>query len=392
LTKAVWRHWIAMPLEKPAIIPQANPKAGYLAQKTEIEAAIHRVLESGWYILGREVQEFEQEFAAYVGMPYAVGVASGTDALELALRGCKVGRGDLVFTVSHTAVATVSAIERCGATPILIDIDPETYTISPHRLEQTVQKFFQNPKFAQRLKAIIPVHLYGHPADLPAIMSIAGKYGMVVIEDCAQAHGARLENRMVGSWGDLGAFSFYPTKNLGCLGDGGLVVCKDPELAARMRALREYGWQERYISSFPGINSRLDELQAAILRVKLSKLEDNNQRRREIAHTFDQTLATTAIHAPAVAADVIHAYHLFVVRCEQRDRLRQALLSQGIGTAIHYPFAVHSQPAFRHRVLTGVGGMENTDKICREILSLPLYPELGDDEILRIVRALARWK
>ena len=380
-----------MPIKKSAFIPQANPKASYLAQKTEIDAAMHRVLESGWYILGTEVQEFEKEFAAYVGMPHAVGVASGTDALELALRGCEIGSGDLVFTVSHTAVATVSAIERCGATPVLIDIDPKTYTISPDKLEQTVQEFGRNPKFAQRLKAIIPVHLYGHPAELPAILGIARKYGMVVIEDCAQAHGARLQDRMVGSWGDMGAFSFYPTKNLGCFGDGGLVVCKDPELAARMRALREYGWQERYLSSFPGINSRLDELQAAILRVKLSKLDENNQRRREIADTFGRALATTTIHAPSASADIIHAYHLFVIRSGERDRLRQSLLAQGIGTAIHYPFAVHSQPAFRNRVFTGAGGMENTDKICQEILSLPMYPELHDEEILRIVQALGQW-
>ena len=380
-----------MPIKKSDFIPQANPKASYLAQKTEIDAAVHRVLESGWYILGREVQEFEQEFAAYVGMPHAVGVASGTDALELALRGCEIGRGDLVFTVSHTAVATVSAIERCGATPVLIDVDPQTYTISPDKLEQTVQRFYQNPKFAQRLKAIIPVHLYGHPADLPAILGIARKYGMVVIEDCAQAHGARLENRMVGSWGDLGAFSFYPTKNLGCFGDGGLVVCKDPELAARMRALREYGWQERYLSSFPGINSRLDELQAAILRVKLSKLDENNQRRREIAGIYDRALATTAVYPPFRSDDISHAYHLYVARSGQRDRLRQFLLAQGIGTAIHYPYPIHCQPAYRNKILTGKGGMENTDKICKIILSLPMYPELRDEEIFKIIDMLAKW-
>ena len=285
-----------MPIKHSAFIPQANPKAGYLALKTEIDAAIHRVMESGWYILGGEVREFEKEFAAYVGMPHAVGVASGTDALELALRGFKIGSGDLVFTVSHTAVATVAAIERCGATPVLIDIDPQTFTISPDQLEQTAKELSQTPRFAKCLKAIIPVHLYGHPADLPAILDIARKYGMVVIEDCAQAHGAKLQNRMVGSWGDIGAFSFYPTKNLGCFGDGGMLVCKDLKIAERVRALREYGWQERYLSSFPGINSRLDELQAAILRVKLAKLDENNQRRREIAGIYDGALATTAVY------------------------------------------------------------------------------------------------
>ena len=380
-----------MPIKHTAFIPQANPKAGYLALKSGIDAAIHRVMESGWYILGEEVREFEQEFAAYVGMPYAVGVASGTDALELALRGFKIGRGDLVFTVSHTAVATVAAIERCGATPVLIDIDSQTFTISPDQLEQTAKELSQTPRFAKGLKAIIPVHLYGHPADLPAILDIARKYGMVVIEDCAQAHGAKLQNRMVGSWGDIGAFSFYPTKNLGCFGDGGMLVCKDQKIAERVRALREYGWQERYLSSFPGINSRLDELQAAILRVKLAKLDENNQRRREIAGIYDEALATTAVYPPFRSDDISHAYHLYVVRSGQRDRLRQFLLAQGIGTAIHYPDPIHCQPAYRNKILTGKGGMENTDKICKMILSLPMYPELRDEEIFKIIDMLAKW-
>jgi dTDP-4-amino-4,6-dideoxygalactose transaminase len=371
-------------------IPQANPKDSYLAQQAEINSAIQRVLGSGWYILGEEVQEFEKAFAAYVGVPFAVGVASGTDALELALRGHEVSSGDLVLTVSHTAVATVAAIERCGATPVLIDIDPKTYTISPDKLEQTARVFCQNPKFAQRLKAIIPVHLYGHPADLPAILDIARKYGMVVIEDCAQAHGARLQNQMVGSWGQMGAFSFYPTKNLGCFGDGGMLVCKDLKMAERVRALREYGWQERYLSSLPGINSRLDELQAAILRVKLAKLDENNQRRREIAGIYDGAMVTTAIYPPFRSDDISHAYHLYVVRSGQRDRLRQFLLAQGIGTAIHYPYPIHCQPAYRNRILTGQGGMENTDKICKTILSLPMYPELRDEEIFKIIDAVVK--
>jgi dTDP-4-amino-4,6-dideoxygalactose transaminase len=380
-----------MPKNHPAFIPQANPKAGYLALKPEIDAAIHRVLESGWYILGGEVQEFEKEFAAYVGMPYAVGVASGTDALELALRGFKIGSGDLVLTVSHTAVATIAAIERCGATPVLIDIDPQTFTISPDRLEQTARELSQTPRFAKCLKAIIPVHLYGHPADLRAILHIARKYGMVVIEDCAQAHGAKLQDRMVGSWGDIGAFSFYPTKNLGCFGDGGMLVCKDLKVAERVRALREYGWQERYLSSFPGVNSRLDELQAAILRVKLAKLDENNQRRREIAARYDRALANTAVYPPFRSDNISHAYHLYVVRTEPRDRLRQFLLAQGIGTAIHYPAPIHSQPAYRNKILTGKGGMEHTDKNCKIILSLPMYPELREEEISKIIAGLAEW-
>lgn len=372
-------------------IPQANPKASYLAQQAEIDSAIQRVLGSGWYILGQEVQEFEKAFAAYVGVPYAVGVASGTDALELALRGHEIGSGDLVFTVSHTAVATISAIERCGATPVLIDIDPKTYTISGERLEQTVAEFARAPEFASRLKAVIAVHLYGHPADMPAIIDLAHNFEMIVIEDCAQAHGARLHESMVGSLGDAGAFSFYPTKNLGCFGDGGMVVCKDLKVAEKMRALREYGWKERYLSSFPGINSRLDELQAAILRVKLAKLDENNHRRQEIAGIYDGALATTTVYPPSTSADISHAYHLYVVSSGQRDRLRQFLLAQGIGTAIHYPYPIHSQPAYRNKILTGKGGMENTDKICKTILSLPMYPELRDKEIFKIIRMLAKW-
>jgi dTDP-4-amino-4,6-dideoxygalactose transaminase len=381
-----------MPEKRVAVIPSANPKAGYLALKSEIDASVQRVLESGWYILGTEVREFEKEFASYIGVPHAVGVASGTDALELALRGLEIGSGDLVFTVSHTAVATVSAIARCGATPVLIDIDPQTFTISPDKLEQTAREFSQRPSFAKRLKAVIPVHLYGHPADLPAIQDIAQKYGMAVIEDCAQAHGAKLQNRMVGSWGDIGAFSFYPTKNLGGLGDGGMVVCQDREVVERIRVLREYGWQERYLSSFPGINSRLDELQAAVLRVKLPALEQNNARRRAIAHSFDAALANTKIQPPAESGPGIHhVYHLYVVNCKERDQLRQFLRDNGIGTAIHYPYPIHAQPAYYKQVLTGEGGLENTDQICKRILSLPIYPELKDREIAKIIRMLKKW-
>jgi dTDP-4-amino-4,6-dideoxygalactose transaminase len=381
-----------MPTKKSDFISQANPKASYLAQQAEIDLAIQRVLASGWYILGVEVQEFEKEFASYVGMPYAIGVASGTDALELALRGFEIGRGDLVLTVSHTAVATVAAIERCGATPVLIDIDPKTFTISPDKLAQTAKQFSQTPKFAKRLKAVIPVHLYGHPADLPAILDIAKEYGMVVIEDCAQAHGAKLQNRRVGSWGDIGAFSFYPTKNLGGLGDGGMVVCKDREIAARIRALREYGWQDRYLSSFPGINSRLDELQAAVLRVKLAALDQNNERRRHIAHRYGTALPNAKIQPPAGSGpDIYHVYHLYVVSCANRDQLGQFLLENGIGTAIHYPYPIHGQPAYRNKILTGEGGLENTDQICKRILSLPMYPELRDEEISKIIQMLEKW-
>ena len=255
--------------------PQPYPKANYLAHKTGIDAAVKRVLESGWYILGREVEAFEQEFATYVGIRHAIGVANGTDALHLALRACGIGPGDAVITVSHTAVATVAAIELAGATPVLVDIDPDTFTIDVNSLEDAITKHDQGSWSGASacLKAIIPVHIYGHPADMQAIMDIAERYGLFVLEDCAQSHGAVIQGKKTGTWGHISTFSFYPTKNLGALGDGGAVVTNDPQLSERCRLLREYGWRKRFVCDVPGMNSRLDELQAAILRAKLPSLD-----------------------------------------------------------------------------------------------------------------------
>ena len=267
------------------MIPQTDPRASYLEHKAEIDTAIQRVLDSGWYILGKEVDAFERAFAAYVGITHAIGVANGTDALELALRACGIGPGDLVFTVSHTAVATVAAIELVGATPVLVDIDPATYTLDPNCLEAALA----HPP-AGRPKAVIPVHLYGQPADMPAILELVRRYDLYIIEDCAQSHGAKLAGRMTGSWGDIAAFSFYPTKNLGALGDGGMVVTKDHDLAEKVQLLRQYGWKKRYVSEYPGGNSRLDELQAAILHSKLPYLDLENHRRREIASQYSELL------------------------------------------------------------------------------------------------------
>ena len=237
----------------------ANPGAQYQRHKAEIDQAIHKVLERGWYILGEEVQNFESEFADYIGVDFAISVGSGTDALHIALRAFDIGPGDEVITVSNTAVATVAAIELCGASPVLVDIDPITYTLDPERLPEQI---------SSRTKAIIPVHLYGRPVDMAPIMEIARKFNIRVIEDCAQAHGATYHGDKVGSLGHMGCFSFYPTKNLGALGDGGMVVTDNPELAEKMSLLRQYGWADRYISQIPGWNSRLDEIQASILRVK----------------------------------------------------------------------------------------------------------------------------
>lgn len=365
----------------PDPIPQSNPKASYLAHRKEIDAALLRVANSGWYILGPEVDAFEAEFAAYHGLPHAVGVASGTDALELALRACGIGPGDAVFTVAHTAVATVVAIERCGAAPVLVDIDPMTYTMDPGALEQAL-KGWCGPRPA----AVVPVHLYGQLADMPAILDIAGRYGMRVVEDCAQAHGARLAGRLAGTWGDAAAFSFYPTKNLGALGDGGAVITADDGIAQRVRELRQYGWRERYVSAMPGINSRLDEIQAAVLRIKLKYLDAANQRRREIAEAYRAALSASCLKLPDPPEAALHVYHQFVIRVPDRDHLQVALRRVGIGTLVHYPQTVHQQPAYAGRV--PCGDLTHSMAAAASVLSLPLYPELDDDKASNVTATI----
>jgi dTDP-4-amino-4,6-dideoxygalactose transaminase len=374
-----------MSQSQPILVPQTDPKANYLAHRAEIDAAIHGVLESGWYILGREVEAFERAFAAYVGVSHAIGVANGTDALELALRACGVGPGDLVFTVSHTAVATVAAVELAGATPVLVDIDPVTYTLAPNCLEAAIA----HPP-AGRPKAVIPVHLYGQAADMPSILDIARRYGLYVIEDCAQSHGAALAGRMTGAWGDIAAFSFYPTKNLGALGDGGLVVTGDPELAERTRSLRQYGWRQRYVSEVPGCNSRLDELQAAILRVKLEYLETENARRGALAARYTTALTDSGLTLPTCREGAEHVYHQYVVRSPQRDALQAHLRARGIGTLVHYPRAVHQQSAYEGRVPIA-GSLSHSERAAAEVLSLPIYPELTDEQVDSVAEACRSW-
>jgi len=374
-----------MSMDRPIEVPQTDPKAGYLAHQAEIDSAIQRVLNSGWYILGREVESFEQEFAAYIGVRHAIGVGSGTDALELSLRACGIGPGDLVFTVSHTAVATVAAIELAGATPVLVDIDPVTYTMDPNCL---VSALARPP--AGKPKAVIPVHLYGHPADMPSILELVKRQGLYVIEDCAQSHGATLDGRMTGAWGDIAAFSFYPTKNLGALGDGGMVVTDNPALAERVRLLQQYGWRERYISDIPGGNSRLDELQAAILRVKLRGLDKGNMRRQSLAQTYNALLADVGLTLPEVRSGVTHVYHQYVVRLPQRDALRTYLRQAGIGTLIHYPAPVHLQPAYQGR-LPIVAPLPWTEQVAKQVLSLPIFPQLSDDQARRVGECIVRF-
>lgn len=360
------------------MIPLVDLKRQYTSIKDEIDAAVAHALESGWYILGEEVAAFERELAAYFGFAHAVGVGSGTGALHLALTTCGVGPGDEVVTVPHTAVATVAAIKLAGARPVLVDIDPVRYTLDPARLETAI---------TPHTRAVIPVHLYGCPADLSPTLEIAHRHNLYVVEDCAQAHGAEYRGRPVGSWGHVAALSFYPTKNLGACGDGGMVVTNDPELAERARLLRQYGWRERYISSLKGLNSRLDELQAAILRVKLRHLEDWNERRRWLARLYNERLAGSGVIVPYEPEEAVHVYHLYVVRHPRRDELRAFLRKRGIGSLIHYPVPVHLQPAYRN-LGHKAGAFPAAEAAAREVLSLPLYPELHEEEAAVVADAV----
>ena len=349
-------------------IPLVDLKAAYRRLQAEIDAAVARVLAGGWYILGPEVSAFETEFAAWLGVGHVVGVASGTDAVLLALRALSVGPGDEVITVAHTAVATVAAIELAGATPRFVDIDPITYTLDPAQLAAAV---------TPRTRAIVPVHLYGAPADMDAVLSVARAHGLLVVEDCAQAHGARTRGRMAGTLGDAAVFSFYPTKNLGALGDGGAVATNRPEVAERLRLLRQYGWRERYVSDVAGTNSRLDELQAAILRVRLGHLEAENAARRRLAARYDAALAGLPITLPAARPDDCPVYHLYVIRTAARDALAEHLRARGIGTGVHYPVPVHRQPAYAH-LGYGPGSLPATEAAAAGVLSLPMYPDLTE--------------
>ena len=370
----------------PLHVPPADPHANYLAHKEEIDRAVTRALDSGRYILGPEVVAFEQEFARYVGVAETIGVGSGTDAIHLALRTLGVGPGDGVLTVSLTAVATVAAIDLAGAEPVLVDIDPKTFTIDARLLEAAITAH-RGP----RLKAIVPVHLYGHPADMRAIVDLAKRHGLFVVEDCAQAHGAAVGPNKAGTWGDIACFSFYPTKNLGALGDAGAIVTDNLEWAARARALRQYGWRQRYISDLAGMNTRLDEIQAAILRAKLPHLDRENARRREIAARYDAALGSTPLALPRVAQDVTHVYHQYTVRTPYRDELADFLAKGGIGAAILYPFPVHVQAAYRERLLAAPAGLPESERACRELLCLPVHPQLTDSQVAEVGERVVAW-
>jgi dTDP-3-amino-3,4,6-trideoxy-alpha-D-glucose transaminase len=358
------------------VIPFNDLKPLRRALAEPMDAAVRRALESGWYILGPEVEAFEFAFATYHGVGSAVGVANGTDAIELALRAAGVGPGDEVITVAHTAVATVCAVERAGARPVLVDVDPATLTMDPAAACAAI---------TTRTRALLPVHLYGHPAEMDTLTALAARHGLLLVEDCAQAHGARYKGRPVGTFGQLAAFSFYPTKILGAYGDGGAVLTSDPGLAARLRRLRTYGQAERYHHLERGINSRLDEIQAAILGVKLAHLDAQIAERRRLADCYRDHLG--GVEHPVEADGVEHAYHLYVVRSPRRDDLRARLRELGMETQIHYPLPVHLQPAYAD-LGYAPGSLPATEAACATIASLPMYSGLDANEIVRVGRAM----
>ena len=362
------------------MIPFFDLTKQYESIQPEIDTATARVLKGGWFILGPEVAAFEKEFAAYIGAWHAIGVGSGTEALHLALLALGVGAGDEVITVPNTAVATVAAIELTGARAVLCDVRPDSMLIDVEKLAQAI---------TPRTKAIIPVHLFGQSADLDPILKLARAKDIFVLEGCAQAHGATYRGKRVGAHGDIAAFSFYPTKNLGAYGDGGAIVTNDAALAERVNLLRQYGWRERYTSDIKGTNSRLDELQAAILRVKLRHLDAWNTARRERAALYTELLH--GVTPPREMAYGEHVYHLYVVQSPNRQSLAAYLQARGIGTAIQYPHTIHLQPAYADLGYRE-GDFPVAEKLAREILSLPLYPELSLDDVRAVAQTVNEFK
>ncbi len=358
----------------------------YLSRRSELDGAVRGVLERGVYILGREVELFEEEFARYLKISGSVGVASGTDALRLALQALDIRTGDIVLTVSHTAVATVAAIEMTGASAMLVDVDPLTYTINPNIVEDALKRDVK-----RQIKAIIPVHLYGQSSDVSVMRTLADKYQVWMIEDCAQAQGAEWNGIKTGSWGDISAFSFYPTKNLAAVGDAGLVASHNSEILSKVRRLREYGWGADRISLLPGINSRLDEVQAAILRVRLKYLDEDNEKRRAIAKTYTRRINRDDIILPFENKSARHVFHQYVVRTSHREIFREFLMSSGVPTSIHYPVPVHLQPGFQGRVVQ-FGSLAFTERIASEVVSLPLSPFMTEVEVDMVCQAVQQWE
>ncbi|MDH7599255.1 MAG: DegT/DnrJ/EryC1/StrS family aminotransferase [Sedimentisphaerales bacterium] len=358
-------------------IPFLDLKASYLELKEELDAAYYRVMESGWFILGKEVEAFEREFADYCGVKHCVGVGNGLDALHLILRAMDIGPGDEVIVPANTYIATWLAVSHAGATPVPVEPDERTYNIDPNRIEEAI---------TPRTRAIMPVHLYGQPADMDSVNEVASRHGLKVIEDAAQAHGARYKGRRVGGLGHAAGWSFYPGKNLGAFGDGGAVTTSDDALADRVRALRNYGSHVKYHNLYKGLNSRLDELQAAFLRVKLRKLDEWNERRRKIAALYlDRLSGLPGLILPYVPDWAEPVWHLFVVRHPRRNELQRHLEGEGIGTLIHYPVPPHKQPAYREM---NDLHLPIAERIHCEVLSLPLGPAIQRSQADQVVAAL----
>lgn len=353
-------------------------RAAYIELKSDIDAAISGVLDSGWYVLGTEVESFESEFSKYCGAQYAVGVANGLDALHLALRAMNIGPGDEVIVPSNTYIATWLAVSQCGATPVPVEPREDTYNINPALIEAAI---------TPRTKAILPVHLHGQPADMDPILAIARKHGLHVLEDAAQAHGARYKGKPIGAHGDVVAWSFYPGKNLGALGDGGAITTNDSALAERIRVLRNYGSRVKYVNEVQGYNSRLDPLQAAVLRVKLSHLDSWNARRKNIAQEYLNELADTDLILPRTPDWAEPAWHLFVVRSSSRDALQQKLSKKGIGSLIHYPIPPHRQDAYAQYAWPA-SAFPIATAIANTVLSLPIGPHLSLVDANKVIAAI----
>ena len=361
----------------PGHVPFLDLRAAYLELQGEVDEALLRVARSGWYLLGSALEAFESEFARFVGVRHCIGVANGLDALSLGLRALGIRAGDEVIVPSNTFIATWLAVSGLGAVPVPVEPDPATFNIDPSRIEDAI---------TSRTRAIVPVHLYGQVADMPAIMAIAQRHDLQVLEDAAQAHGARLGGVSAGSFGHASAWSFYPGKNLGAFGDGGAVTTNDPGIADRIRSLRSYGSRVKYVHEERGVNSRLDDLQAAVLSTKLRHLEEWNERRRSCAALYLAELTGTPLQLPEVPAGSVPVWHLYVVRSPERDQLQAALRRGGIDTLIHYPHPPHKQGAYADTPLAGLS-LPVSEQMHREVLSLPIGPHLARDQQLRVVEA-----
>lgn len=366
------------------MIPFLDLKAINAQYRNELVEACIRVIDSGWYIGGSELEQFEQQFASYCGTKFAIGVANGLDALILALRAWKeLGKlkdGDEVIVPSNTYIASILAISANGLTPILVEPCMDSFNIDPKKIEAAL---------TSRTKAILPVHLYGQLADMPAIMNIAKRHKLLVLEDSAQAHGASIDGKRAGSWGDTSGFSFYPGKNLGALGDAGAITTDDDELASTLRALRNYGSHEKYKNLFQGMNSRLDEIQAAMLNVKLNHLDDEIDHRRTVARAYLQGIKNPKIMLPSVLDENAHVWHVFVIRCENRDALQKYLAENGVQTLIHYPIPPHKQQAYKQ---WNSMGYPISEKIHAEVLSLPIGPVITDEQVHKVIEMVNQFK